>query len=83
MIMDMWRTTSTVEILAKASILAASAGYDVLAPSDMMDGQVGIIRSHLEKTVLLKPALCPTLLNLLFLLRPLSRRNWSIKPQAH
>ena len=40
---------STVEILAKASILAASAGYDVLAPSDMMDGRVGIIRSHLEK----------------------------------
>ena len=40
---------STVEILAKASILAASAGYDILAPSDMMDGRVGIIRSNLEK----------------------------------
>ena len=39
----------TVEILAKASVLAADAGYDVLAPSDMMDGRVGVIRSHLEK----------------------------------
>ena len=43
------KNDETVEILAKASLLAASSGYDVLAPSDMMDGRIGIIRKHLEK----------------------------------
>ena len=39
----------TVEILAKASLLCAQAGFHFLAPSDMMDGRVSIIRSRLEE----------------------------------
>lgn len=38
----------TVEILAEASVLAADAGYDLVAPSDMMDGRVSAIRGHLD-----------------------------------
>ena len=33
----------TVEILAQAATLAASSGYDFVAPSDMMDGRVSVI----------------------------------------
>jgi len=39
----------TVEVLAKASLLCAEAGFDWVAPSDMMDGRVGIIRKTLEQ----------------------------------
>ena len=39
---------ATVAVLAKMAILAASAGIDVVAPSDMMDGRVGEIRKALE-----------------------------------
>jgi len=39
----------TVEILANASITCANAGFDWVAPSDMMDGRVGVIRSILEQ----------------------------------
>lgn len=39
----------TVEVLAKASVLAAEAGYDFVAPSDMMDGRVSIIRKALDE----------------------------------
>jgi porphobilinogen synthase len=39
----------TVEILAKASIICADAGFDWVAPSDMMDGRIGIIRDTLEQ----------------------------------
>ncbi len=39
----------TVEILAAQSILQAQMGCDVIAPSDMMDGRIGIIRSALDK----------------------------------
>jgi len=38
----------TVEVLAKASILAAESGYDLVAPSDMMDGRVIAIRNSLD-----------------------------------
>lgn len=40
---------STNETLAKMSISHAEAGADVLAPSDMMDGRVAIIRTALEE----------------------------------
>ena len=43
----------TVEILAKASVLAGDSGYDMVAPSDMMDGRVSIIRKHLDSANLL------------------------------
>ena len=38
----------TVEVLAQASILAAEAGYDMVAPSDMMDGRILKIRKCLD-----------------------------------
>lgn len=38
----------TVEILAKMAVLHAEAGVDFVAPSDMMDGRVGAIRSALD-----------------------------------
>jgi porphobilinogen synthase len=38
----------TVEILAKMAVLHASAGVDLVAPSDMMDGRVGAIRRALD-----------------------------------
>lgn len=39
---------ATVEILCKQALLQAEAGCDIVAPSDMMDGRVGAIRSALE-----------------------------------
>ena len=39
----------TVNILIKQSILQASIGCDVIAPSDMMDGRIGQIRKELDK----------------------------------
>ncbi len=39
---------ATVEILAEMAVLAAEAGVDVVAPSDMMDGRVGAIREALD-----------------------------------
>tara|TARA_B100000902_G_C27166034_1_gene841243 strand:- start:41 stop:1039 length:999 start_codon:yes stop_codon:yes gene_type:complete len=39
----------TVKILQKQSILQAEVGADVIAPSDMMDGRIGLIRKALEK----------------------------------
>jgi porphobilinogen synthase len=38
----------TIELLAKTAISHAEAGADVVAPSDMMDGRVGAIRSQLD-----------------------------------
>src|ERR1700743_1083589 len=39
---------ATVEILVRQALLQAEAGCDIIAPSDMMDGRVGAIRSALE-----------------------------------
>jgi porphobilinogen synthase len=39
----------TVEALVKMSISHAEAGADFVAPSDMMDGRIGAIRSGLEE----------------------------------
>jgi porphobilinogen synthase len=38
----------SLELLAKTSISHAQAGADVVAPSDMMDGRVGALRSQLD-----------------------------------
>jgi len=38
----------TVEILCAMALLQAEAGVDIVAPSDMMDGRVGAIRSALD-----------------------------------
>ncbi len=39
----------TIEILAKMALLQAQAGADIIGPSDMMDGRVGLIRKNLEE----------------------------------
>ena len=39
---------ATLELLSRASLSHAAAGADVIAPSDMMDGRVGAIRSALD-----------------------------------
>ena len=39
---------ATVKILVEQSLCCAGAGADVVAPSDMMDGRVGMIREALE-----------------------------------
>jgi len=39
----------TVEVLVKMALAQAQAGSDIIGPSDMMDGRVGMIRKALEK----------------------------------
>jgi porphobilinogen synthase len=39
---------ASLELLARASVSLAQAGVDIIAPSDMMDGRVGAIRSALD-----------------------------------
>ena len=38
----------TIEALVKQSLSHAAAGADILSPSDMMDGRIGVIRAALE-----------------------------------
>ena len=38
----------SLELLAKTAISQAAAGADIVAPSDMMDGRVGALRSQLD-----------------------------------
>ena len=40
---------ATTAILVQQAITQAQAGVDIVAPSDMMDGRIGAIRSELEK----------------------------------
>jgi porphobilinogen synthase len=39
----------TLAILEKQALINAAAGVDILAPSDMMDGRIGVIRSVLDR----------------------------------
>lgn len=39
----------TIECLVKMSLMQAEAGIDFVAPSDMMDGRVGVIRKELDR----------------------------------
>ncbi|SDJ70324.1 porphobilinogen synthase [Variovorax sp. OV700] len=39
---------ATVEVLVKQALAQSQAGVDIVAPSDMMDGRIGAIRSALE-----------------------------------
>lgn len=39
----------TIQVLIKQALSLATAGADILAPSDMMDGRIGLIRQHLEQ----------------------------------
>ena len=38
----------TVELLARTAVSHATAGADIVAPSDMMDGRIGVIRRELD-----------------------------------
>ena len=38
----------TVDLVARAAVLQADAGSDIIAPSDMMDGRIGAIRHALD-----------------------------------
>jgi porphobilinogen synthase len=38
----------TVEAIARAAVMQADAGADIIAPSDMMDGRIGAIRRALD-----------------------------------
>jgi porphobilinogen synthase len=39
---------ATLELLARTGASQAAAGADVIAPSDMMDGRVGVLRNRLD-----------------------------------
>ncbi len=39
---------ATIEILCQQALVQAQAGCDIIAPSDMMDGRIGIIRDALD-----------------------------------
>jgi porphobilinogen synthase len=39
----------TIEMLCKQALVQAAAGVDIVAPSDMMDGRIGAIRTSLEE----------------------------------
>ena len=39
----------TIKILIEQSLILADSGADIIAPSDMMDGRIGLIRNGLEQ----------------------------------
>ena len=41
---------ATLELLGKAALAQATAGADIIAPSDMMDGRIGAIREKLDES---------------------------------
>ncbi len=49
MIGDQVDNDSTLELLAKSVMLHVQAGADVIAPSEMMDGRIKILRQSLDK----------------------------------
>ena len=51
----------TIEVLSQQALIQAEAGVDIIAPSDMMDGRIGVIRDRLDnegfgKTIILSYA---------------------------
>jgi len=48
---------ATLELLARAALVYAAAGADIVAPSDMMDGRVGVIRRALDDQKLTNTAI--------------------------
>jgi len=43
------RNDATADVLVQQALNQAAAGADVIAPSDMMDGRIGLIREALEE----------------------------------
>jgi porphobilinogen synthase len=50
MIGDTIDNDATLEVITQQALIQAKAGCDVLGPSEMMDGRVGVIRQALEKS---------------------------------
>lgn len=48
----------TLPILAEMAVSQARAGADLVAPSDMMDGRVGVIREALDRAGYLEVGIC-------------------------
>ena len=44
------RNDPTLELLARTAVSHAQAGVDIVAPSDMMDGRVGAVRTALDQS---------------------------------
>ena len=40
----------TIDLLVEQSLILAEAGADIIAPSDMMDGRIGVIRNVFEES---------------------------------
>jgi porphobilinogen synthase len=49
MIGDTIDNDATLEVITEQALIQAKAGCDILGPSEMMDGRVGVIRQALEK----------------------------------
>lgn len=49
MIGDTIDNDSTLEVIVQQALVQAKAGCDILGPSEMMDGRIGVIRHALEK----------------------------------
>jgi porphobilinogen synthase len=49
---------SALPLLARAAVVYADAGADVVAPSDMMDGRVGAIRAALDESGYTDSVIC-------------------------
>jgi porphobilinogen synthase len=49
---------ATLPLLARAAVAYATAGADVIAPSDMMDGRVGAVRDALDHAGCEESAIC-------------------------
>ena len=45
---------ATLELLSRTAVSQARAGADIVAPSDMMDGRVGVIRQALDESGLVE-----------------------------
>ena len=54
---DYVQNDATVEVIAKMGLAHAQAGADMLAPSDMMDGRIGAMRSVLDGAGLVNTAI--------------------------
>lgn len=48
---------ATVEVLSRLAVLEAQAGADIVAPSDMMDGRIRMIRESLDSAELQETAI--------------------------
>jgi porphobilinogen synthase len=47
---DVVDNDATIEVLARVAVSQANAGFDLVAPSDMMDGRVAAIRNALDQS---------------------------------